>query len=310
MRLMQHKREAYWFYRFLSNFYDSLVNPLFWTEPMRDRALQLAELDDRNLSVIDVGSGTGFTTRGIVNHVYAGRVTCIDQSPHQMARARRKEDLRNCTFKLGDAENLPVPTDTYDRYVSAGSIEYWPDPQSGINEAYRVIKPGGIALLIGPLEPEGDLARFVTNTWMLFPKEEEYFNWFKKAGFTDIRHLYVRPHWVRKDRYGIAISGRKPEAGLSPAAEIARTFAAPPIPRPLTLGESLLLTGRVIAGSLAGFLCIPIALIGYARYELLPPPPQEPEVPATVQPLNTAQKGVLAGMVIVTGLLLYRALRR
>ena len=37
----------------------------------------------------------------------------------------------------GDAEDLPFPTDTFDRYVSAGSIEYWPEPQRGIREAYR-----------------------------------------------------------------------------------------------------------------------------------------------------------------------------
>ena len=37
----------------------------------------------------------------------------------------------------GDAEDLPFPTDSFDRYVSAGSIEYWPEPQRGIKEAYR-----------------------------------------------------------------------------------------------------------------------------------------------------------------------------
>ena len=31
MRLIQHKREAFWFYRFLSLGYDRWVNPLFWT---------------------------------------------------------------------------------------------------------------------------------------------------------------------------------------------------------------------------------------------------------------------------------------
>ena len=35
MRLIQHKREAFWFYRFLSPLYDSWVNPLFWTLDMR-----------------------------------------------------------------------------------------------------------------------------------------------------------------------------------------------------------------------------------------------------------------------------------
>ena len=37
----------------------------------------------------------------------------------------------------GDAEDLPFATDSFDRYISAGSIEYWPEPQRGIKEAYR-----------------------------------------------------------------------------------------------------------------------------------------------------------------------------
>jgi MPBQ/MSBQ methyltransferase len=152
MRLVQHKKEAFWFYRFLSIFYDKYVNPLFWTEPMRDKALELAELNDPNLKVVDVGSGTGFNTQGVVKKIPAANVTCLDQSPHQMAKAKKKPDLQGCEFLLGDAENLPFETDHFDRYVSAGSIEYWPNPQAGINESYRVIKPGGIAVNIGPLE--------------------------------------------------------------------------------------------------------------------------------------------------------------
>jgi nucleotide-binding universal stress UspA family protein len=46
MRLIQHKKEAYWFYRFLSLVYDRWVNPLFWTPAMREQALALARLDD------------------------------------------------------------------------------------------------------------------------------------------------------------------------------------------------------------------------------------------------------------------------
>ena len=76
----------------------------------------------------------------------------------------------------GDAEDLPLPTDGFDRYVSAGSIEYWPDPQRGIREAYRVTKAGGLACLIGPVHPTFWLSRFFADAWMLFPTEEEYKN--------------------------------------------------------------------------------------------------------------------------------------
>ena len=86
MRLIQHKREAYWFYRFLSVGYDRWVNPLFWTPAMRALALEEADLE-RGQTVLDAGAGTGFTTEGIVARVEASNVTMLDQSPHQLARS-------------------------------------------------------------------------------------------------------------------------------------------------------------------------------------------------------------------------------
>lgn len=51
LRLIQHKQEAYWFYRFLSIVYDHIVNPGHWTEDMRDDALSVAKLDSPDLKV-------------------------------------------------------------------------------------------------------------------------------------------------------------------------------------------------------------------------------------------------------------------
>src|SRR3954463_15659915 len=196
-RLIQHKKEAYWFYRFLSLGYDRWVNPLFWTPPMRAEALALARLDDPGLTVLDAGAGTGFTTEGIVARVPARQVTMLDQSPHQLARARAKPALAGCTKLQGDAEQLPFADDTFDRYVSAGSIEYWPDPQRGIAEAYRVLRAGGVGLVVGPVRPGNPLLRRLAQAWMLFPTEAEYREWFERAGFEDVRLSVVAPGWYR-----------------------------------------------------------------------------------------------------------------
>src|SRR3954471_15119286 len=159
VRALQHKTEAYWFYRVLSLVYDRWVNPLFWTPAMRAAALAHGALDAPDVRVVNVGAGTGFTTEGIVRAVPAERVTMVDQSPHQLARARAKPALTICPKLLGDAEALPFPDDRFDRYVSAGSIEYWPDPQRGVAEAYRVLRAGGRALLVGPVRPANPAVR-------------------------------------------------------------------------------------------------------------------------------------------------------
>jgi MPBQ/MSBQ methyltransferase len=254
MRFIQHKAEARWFYRVVSKGYDRWINPLFWTAPMRDAALQLARLDDPGLEVVDVGAGTGFATEGIVRAVPPQRVTMLDQSPHQLDRARRKRSLDAVRKRLGDAEALPFATDSFDRYVSTGSVEYWPDPQRAIAEAYRVLKPGGRALVAGPLRRTHPLARRLSDAWMLFPTEDEYAAWFAHAGFEQIERVLVAPAWwdARWDPYGIAIAGVKPRAGESPLRlEPPRADDAPVTPARLA---------RFAAGSLAGAAFIPVAL--------------------------------------------------
>jgi MPBQ/MSBQ methyltransferase len=254
--LIQHKREAYWFYRFLSLGYDRWVNPLFWTPEMRARALAQADLDDGDLTVLDVGAGTGFTTEGIVARVQPRNVTMLDQSPHQLARSRRKPALADCPRTLGDAEHLPFGDDAFDRYVSAGSIEYWPDPQRGIAEAYRVTKPGGTALLIGPVRPANRVARALARAWMLFPPAAEYERWFRTAGFADVTTTALAPDWYRGGAhapYALAVRGTKPAPGPSPAAHL----TAPEEPQ----AGPLRFAARFVLGSAAGAAFVPIAAV-------------------------------------------------
>ena len=119
-RPMQNKKVAFWFYRVLSLVYDKRCTGVAWTEEIRDAALKRADLCHRKLKVLDVGGGTGYSTEGIVKHVDPENVIVLDQSTHQLQKAREKEVLKKCTIIQGDAENLPFPTDYADRYISAG----------------------------------------------------------------------------------------------------------------------------------------------------------------------------------------------
>jgi MPBQ/MSBQ methyltransferase len=260
MRLIQHKKEAYWFYRFLSAGYDRWVNPLFWTPAMRAEALEAARLADRRLRTLDAGAGTGFTTEGIVERVDAECVTMLDQSPHQLRRAEAKPALAGATKVLGDAEALPFPADHFDRYVSAGSIEYWPDAQRGIAEAYRVVKPGGTALVVGPVPPGDRVLRRLAELWMLFPTEAQYREWFERAGFEDVRLRPVAPVWYRDPRsvYAVAVSGRKAAPGASP---LALSAAREDLAEPMTLRRRLQFAGRFVLGSLAGAAFLPVGVV-------------------------------------------------
>jgi MPBQ/MSBQ methyltransferase len=188
----------------------------------------------------------------------------LDQSPHQLARARAKPALRDCAIVRGDAERLPFATDGADRYVSAGSIEYWPDPQRGIAEAYRVLRPGGVAVVAGPVRPRHPVARRLADAWMLFPPEEDYLRWFGRAGFRDVEVRRVAPAWYSGAgaAYAVAVAGTKPAPGESPVG-----FAgAPEAPDEAMTPRRWV---RFAAGSLAGLAFVPIALALTLRRRVL-----------------------------------------
>jgi MPBQ/MSBQ methyltransferase len=264
MRLIQHKREAYWFYRFLSLGYDRWVNPLFWTREMRSKALDVAKLDDPGLETLDAGAGTGFTTEGIVERVDPARVTMLDQSPHQLARARAKPALERCRKLLGDAERLPFEDASFDRYVSAGSIEYWPDPQRGIAEAHRVLRPGGVGVVIGPVKPANPILRRLSEAWMLFPSQDEYRAWFERAGFEDVRVEVLAPDWYRgRSPYGVAIAGTRGQGAAAPVAAAVEERQAP-----MTLSGRARFAARFVLGSAAGAAFVPIGAVLALRARL------------------------------------------
>ena len=229
MRLIQHKREAYWFYRFLSLGYDRWVNPLFWTPAMRARALEEARLEP-GLKVLDAGAGTGFTTEGIVARVDAADVTMLDQSPHQLARSRAKPALADCPRVLGDAESAAVrrrhaSTATSPRARSSTGRTR----SAGIAEAYRVTRAGGTALMIGPVRPANRVARALAEAWMLFPPVEDYTGWMEAAGFTDVRVARAGAGLVPRPARAVRARGQRRQAR---AGAVAGAAARPPAEEP------------------------------------------------------------------------------
>ena len=189
MGLFEDKRRARLLYRYLSAVYDR-VNPLVWTESMREEALDMLDPDPDD-RVLDVGCGTGFGTAGLLGR--AGEVHGLDQSVHQLERAWEKLGKRGpVRFYLGDAERLPFRDGAFDVAWSSGSIEYWPAPVETLAEIRRVVAPGGAVLVVGPDGPRNRVLRRLADAIMLFYGPEEADRMFAEAGFEDVEHRVMQ----------------------------------------------------------------------------------------------------------------------
>lgn len=190
MGVLEDKRRARVFYKYLSTVYDR-INPFIWTAEMRSEALSMLDLtpDDR---VLDVGCGTGYGTEGILE--YTDDVHGLDQSVHQLQKAWEKLGKHDpVAFYLGDAERLPFKVDTFDVVWSSGSIEYWPHPVETLSEFRRVVKPGGRVLVVGPNYPNTTIMQKLADAIMLFYDETEADRMFHEAGFEAFEHRLMGP---------------------------------------------------------------------------------------------------------------------
>ena len=185
MGILENKARARLFYKYLSKVYDT-INPFIWNDEMRDEAIAWLDIhpDDH---VLDVGSGTGFATEGLLqqtDHVYG-----LDQSIHQMEKAFTKFGKHDrVRFHRGDAERLPFADDSFDHVWSSGSIEYWPNPVDALEEFRRVTKPGGRVLVVGPDYPNSVVMQKLADAIMLFYDEAEADRMFAAAGYTEFEH--------------------------------------------------------------------------------------------------------------------------
>ena len=207
MGLLENKARARLFYKYLSRVYDQ-VNPFIWTEEMRNEALSLLDIEEE-MTVLDVGCGTGFATEGLLEHV--DEVYALDQSEHQLEQAYEKFGKRAppVHFHRGDAERLPFGTDTFDVVWSSGSIEYWPNPILALREFRRVLKPGGQVLVVGPNYPDNVVSQLLADSIMLFYDEYEADRMFKTAGFENVKHAFMGPSY--DPDVAITTIGRAPE---------------------------------------------------------------------------------------------------
>lgn len=90
--------------------------------------------------VLDIGCGTGNYAIALEQ---ALGCACWGIEPSGQMLARARERSQNVEFKIGSAEQLSYPAESFDLVFSVDVIHHVGDRAAHYREAFRVLKPGG-----------------------------------------------------------------------------------------------------------------------------------------------------------------------
>jgi ubiquinone/menaquinone biosynthesis C-methylase UbiE len=154
---------------------------------IRDRLVALVRRAGGDRArALELGCGTGQWLADLAG--VGVDVAGIDRSAEMLRVAERRvvADLR-----LGTAEQLPWPSETFDAVVCVNALHHFEFPLTALREAYRVLRPGAVFISIG-LDPHT-----TPGTWYVyeffpsalrddlnrFPSRAARLDWLRDAGF-------------------------------------------------------------------------------------------------------------------------------
>lgn len=163
------------------------------------------------IDIADLGAGEGLVSQLLAHR--ARSVWCIDNSPRMVevgTELAKKNGLANLTYRLGDIENVPLPDKSVDLAILSQALHHAQHPQVAVDEAFRILRPGGQILILDLNEHTFEKAReLYADVWLGF-KESALHGFLKKTGFTKVEVSAVARESTEPHFETLLASGFKP----------------------------------------------------------------------------------------------------
>ncbi|WP_324786973.1 class I SAM-dependent methyltransferase [Streptomyces sp. H51] len=104
---------------------------------------------------LDLGCGSGQTTRRAALRAPRGRALGLDLSGPMLAEARARaarEGVANVSFTQGDAQAYPFEAGAFDAAISRYGVMFFADPVAAFGNVAKALRPGGSLAFVCPAD--------------------------------------------------------------------------------------------------------------------------------------------------------------
>jgi len=162
---------------------------------------------DKRDTVLDAGCGGGRTVNKLAVIASEGKVYGVDFSKESVAFASRINkqwiDADRVEIREASVSQLPFSADVFNVVTAVETHFWWPDLPSDMREVLRVLKPGGVLMIIAEVYKGANTVtaklaeKYALLSGMKLLTANEHRELFANAGYSDIKIIEEpRKGWI------------------------------------------------------------------------------------------------------------------
>lgn len=202
-----------WRYDFLNHFLS-----FNFDRQWRRKAIKVISKSCKSPDIIDVATGTGDLALAAMK-LNPSKISGIDISHKMLGIGKEKVMRKGFSEKInlipGDSENIPFNDNIFDVAMVAFGVRNFSDPLKGLSEMKRVVRKGGMIMVLEFSKPSGfpfktlynfyfrnilplfgrlfskdkNAYSYLPDSVMKFPDNEEFLTLLEQAGFSDTHQV-------------------------------------------------------------------------------------------------------------------------